>query len=278
VALVIGSGGLKCVAALGVWEALQRAGIEIELAVGCSGGSLYAASLALGFEAEHVKQMTVRFWTPEVMKGYASNLRASQTQAGRFDERSGLVDDSYMLQCLREAFGERTFEQARIPLHLVATDLYSGEQVVMSSGSLVDAIRASAAIPIIYPPWEWQGRLLIDGAASDPLPLDVAIREGAQFIIAVGFTLSYRSRLRSLTAMQEQMNSIYVNNILRSAYAFHNLAHHAEIIPMIPDFDRPISMFDTDQIPYLIEQGRQTAQEQMPYLLRLLESAPAPGP
>ena len=270
VALVIGSGGLKCAAAIGLWQALQREGIEVDLAVGCSGGSLYAAFLALGFPVEMVKDFTLRFWTPEAMKGYSSNLRAAQSSLARFDERSGLADDGYMLARLRECFGDHTFEQARIPLYLVATDLYSGDKVVLASGGLVEAIRASAAIPIIYPAWERDGRLLIDGAACDPLPVDVAIKEGAQIIIAMGFTLSYRARLRSMTAMQEQMNSIYINNILKSAFAFHNLAHHAEIIPILPEFDRPISMFDTDQIPYLIERGAQEADRHMPYLRRLL--------
>ena len=64
-----------------------------------------------------------------------------------------------------------------------------GEKVALSEGSLFDAIRASLAIPIIFPPWEVDGRLLIDGAVSDPLPIDVAIQDGADIIIAMGFPL-----------------------------------------------------------------------------------------
>jgi NTE family protein len=157
-----------------------------------------------------------------------------------------------------------------MPLKVVATELLTGEKVTLSDGNVFDAIRASVAIPIIFPPWEVDGRLLIDGAASDPLPIDVAIQDGADIIIAMGFTLDYRSRFRSMTAVQEQLNSIYINNILNSTYAFHNLAHHAEIFPVIPEFDEPVSMFDVGKISDVIERGDQAACVQLPHIKRLL--------
>lgn len=273
VALVIGSGGIKCAAAIGVWQVLQRAGVNIDLVVGCSGGSLYAACIALGYEIERMQQLTLDFWTTEVMKDYTANLRASQSGEVRFDERSGLADDSYMNACLQGAFGEQTFEGANRKLRVVATDLHSGERVVLGQGRLFDALRASVAIPLIFAPHPLDGRLLIDGAASDPLPIDVAIQEGADLIIALGFTLSYRSRLRSMMAVQAQLTNIYTNNLLQAAYAFHSLAHHAEILTIVPDFDRALGMFDTDQLPHIIAQGAQAAEAHRPYLERLLATA-----
>jgi NTE family protein len=111
---------------------------------------------------------------------------------------------------------------------------------------------------------------LIDGAVSDPLPIDVAIQDGADIIIAMGFTLDYRTRFRSMTAVQEQLNSICMNNILTSTYAFYNLAHHAEIFPILPEFDEPLSMFDVDKIPEVIERGEQATRAQLPHIKRLL--------
>jgi NTE family protein len=189
----------------------------------------------------------------------------------RFNERSGLVDDSVLNEKLVEVFGELSFSDLSLPFKIVATDMFNGEKVILSKGGLFDAIRASLAIPIIFPPWEVEGRLLIDGAASDPLPVDVAIQEGADIIIAMGFTLDYRSRFRSMTAVQEQLNSIYMNNILTSTYAFYNLAHHAEIFPVIPEFDGSLSMFDVDKIPDVIERGEQATRAQLPHIKRLLE-------
>ena len=272
IGLVIGSGGVKCAAALGLLSALSEAGIEIDLTVGCSGGSLYSAIISLGYSVPEIQDMTTRFWTPELMKGYTANLSAYQSGKKRFTQSSGLVDDGPLNQTLDQIFEERTFADATRPLYIVATDFTNGEAVVLDSGSIRDAVRASIAIPTIFPPWEIEGQLLVDGAASNPLPADIAIKQGADIIIAMGFELDYRPRIRSLTAANTHLNSIYTNNLLRASYAFHTIAHHHEIISIIPEFEKRISMSDTHLIPYVIDQGRQAAEFQIPYLKRLLSS------
>ena len=138
---------------------------------------------------------------------------------------------------------------------------------------MFDAIRASLAIPLIFPPWEFNGRLLIDGAASNPLPIDIAIQNGADIVIAMGFKVDYRTRFRSITAVQEQMSSIYMNNILKNSFAFNNLAHHSEIFPIIPDFEGSVSMFDIQKIPHIIDCGRAATLEQIPHIRRLLNES-----
>jgi len=272
IALVIGSGGIKCAAAIGLWRVLQEENIQVDSIVGCSGGSVYGAAIASRFDANKMQELSKILWTSEIMQGYTENLKASKDGTLRFNERSGLVNDSVLNSTLQKVFGETKFSDLQMPFKIVATDLLSGEKVTLSDGNVFDAMRASLAIPIIFPPWEVNGRLLIDGAASDPLPIDVAIQDGAEIIIAMGFPLDYRSRFRSMTAVQEQLNSIYMNNILTSTYAFYNLAHHAEIFPVIPEFDGALSMFAVDKIPDVIEQGAQAARKQLPHIKNLLSN------
>jgi NTE family protein len=272
IALVIGSGGIKCAAAVGLWRVLQKEGIVVNSVVGCSGGSMYAALIANYVDVMDMEEWSKTLWTSDIMHGYSENLKASKDGSLRFNERSGLVDDSVLNHKLREIYGGWKFSDLELPFKVVATELVTGEKVILSEGSVFDAIRASLAIPIIFPPWEVNGRLLIDGAASDPLPIDVAIQDGADIIIAMGFQLDYRSRFRSMTAVQEQLNSIYMNNILTSTYAIYNLAHHAEIFPIIPEFESTVSMFDVDKIQSVIERGEQAARKQLPHIKRLLKS------
>jgi len=272
ISLVIGSGGIKCAAAIGLWRVLKEEGLAIDSVVGCSGGSMYAALIANQADEKDMEEKSRTLWTSEIMHGYTESLKASKDGTLRLNERSGLVDDTVMNTILRNLYGEWDFLDFKVPLKIVATDLLTGEKVILSNGNVFDAVRASLAIPIIFPPWEVNGRLLIDGAASDPLPIDVAIQDGADIIIAMGFTLDYRSRFRSMTAVQEQLNSIYMNNILTSTYSFYNLAHHAEIFPIIPEFESSISMFDVDKIPSVIEQGELSARKQLPHIKRLLEA------
>ena len=214
--------------------------------------------------------MTLNFWTPNIMKDYASNLSAFQKGEKRFTQRSGLVDDEPVMAVISEVFGGKNFEDTQMPLFIVATDFDNGEMVVLDSGPIQDAIRASVAIPTIFPPWEVNGRLLVDGAVSDPLPADIAIQQGADIIIAMGFELDYRPRIRSLTAANTHLNSIYTNNLLRASFAFHTIAHHSEIIPIIPEFEQRVSMSDTHLIPDIIEKGRVAARREVDYLKKLL--------
>ena len=141
---------------------------------------------------------------------------------------------------------------------------------MISSGRILDAIRASIAIPMIFAPWRIGDQMLVDGAVCDPLPIDVAIQQGSDVIAAVGFEMPTRKRMNSYTAVTTHFNSLYMNNILKSTFAFYNAVHHAEIIPILPNFEKPVGTFDTAQIPYIIEQGERAAGQHIPYIKQLV--------
>ena len=272
VALVIGAGAVKCAAALGLWRVLKRHEVEVDFVVGCSGGSLYAALMALDYDVETCDRLTRQLWTRDVMqkRDLRSLFAAAFPRAFGFDGRFGLVSDEPLTRVMRSVFGERQFTETRMPLHVVATDFTNGDRVVLSEGRIFDALRASISIPYVWRPWQIGDRWLVDGCLSDPLPIDVAMREGADLILAMGFESAYPRKVKSVTRFAFQISSIYTNNLLRANFAFHNAVHHSEIIPIVPEFDRPIGLFDTDKFPYVIEQGERAAEAQIPYLLRLL--------
>lgn len=274
VALVIGSGSVKCAAALGLMKVLERENIAVDLVVGCSGGAIYAALIALGWPVEKATEATLRMWTHEVTakRSVKAMLQLFLPWIFKFNETFGLIDDSRINRGLRTGFDGATFAQTRIPLFVTATDLYNGEQVVMSEGCVAEAIRASISIPYIFPPHKLNGRFLVDGYQSDPLPIGVAIKEGADIIIAMGFESPYQERITSLMRYNFQISSVISNNLLKTNFAFHNLAHHSEIIPVLPEFKYHIKLFDTDKLPYVIEEGERAAERQMPYLKGLLQN------
>jgi len=277
VAVVIGSGSVKCAAALGLFKVLRSEGIPIDLVVGCSGGSLYAAMTAFGWDVDEAERKTRTLWTKELTRRRNTRalLRAVLPGIFGFDEQFGLVDDRRILARLEEAFGEARVEDAKVPLYLTATDFHTGEQTVFAKGRLVDAIRASIAIPYIFQPWKVDGRTYVDGFLSDPMPIGVAIKEGADVIITMGFESPYQTRVSSVLRFAFQLSSITSNNLLKANYAFHNLAHHHEILPVIPQFRHKIHLFDTARIPYVIEEGERAAEKQIPYLRQLVAARPA---
>lgn len=275
IALVIGSGSVKCAAALGLMKVLERENIAVDLVVGCSGGATYAACIALGWSAEETIEATLRMWTRDLTQKRSTKAMLQLLLPGLFgfDESFGLIDDRLVNRRLRAGFGEATFAQTRIPLFVTATDLYNGEQVVMSAGMIAEAVRASVSIPYIFPPYKWNGRFLVDGYQSDPLPVGVAIKEGADIIIALGFESPYQERVTSLMRYNFQISSVTSNNLLKTNFAFHNLAHHSEIIPILPEFKYRIKLFDSDKLPYVIEEGERAAEAHLPYLRELLSGS-----
>ena len=86
----------------------------------------------------------------------------------------------------------------------------------------------------------------------------------------MGFESPYQTRISNVMRFAFQLSSITSNNLLKANYAFHNLAHHHEILPIIPQFQHKIHLFDTDKIPYVIEEGERAAEKQIPYLRQLL--------
>jgi NTE family protein len=272
VALVIGSGSVKCAAALGLMKILQRENIGVDLVVGCSGGAIYAAQIALGWSIEKAVQNTLKLWTKDVTakRNRKAILQLAFPKLFSFDESFGLIDDQRINRRLKEAYGNANFADTQIPLFLTATDLYDGEQVVLSRGPITEAIRASISIPYIFPPHRIDDKYLIDGYQSDPLPIGVAIKEGADIIVALGFESPHQKQINSLMRYNFQISSVTSNNLFRSNFAFHNLAHHSEIIPILPEFKQKIKLFDTEKLPYVIEEGERATEQELPYIKKLL--------
>ena len=275
IALVLGSGGLKCAAALGVQRVLKRENIPIDMLVGCSGGGIYASMLALGYDRERAEDITRRGWTKRNLTRYRYRpiINMLLPQFLRSKEPFCILDDRPFMGAMREAFEGKTFEDTNVPLFLLTTDMATGEKVILDRGPLLDAVRATMSIPMIFQPWPVGSRLLADGAMANPLPIDVAIRENADVILAMGFELPCSVDHESLSSVANLTISTMINALLASTFAFHSAVHHAEIIPILPTFEHNIALFDTHLLPHIIEQGERATEEQVPYLRRLLSAA-----
>jgi NTE family protein len=275
VSLVIGSGSVKCAAAIGVVKALNEAGIGIDRVVGCSGGALFAAGVALGFDAQKLADITLRTWTRKLTskRSHMGMLRLLAPKLFGFRaDNFGMRDAGPMHAAFREVFGQQRIEDTPIPLHITATDFMNGELVDLSRGDLVDALRASVSLPLAFKPVKLDGRLLIDGYMADPLPVSVAMKNGSRVIVAVGFETPYQENIRSAGRFAAQLSAILANNLQKSRLAFQSSAHHSEMILILPQFKQRVRLFDTDKVPYIIEEGEQAALQQLSYLRALLDA------
>lgn len=277
VTLVVGAGGVRCAAALGVVRALSDAGIGIERVVGCSTGAIFASLIALGYSLGESQAVAARLWSGELAKPkkWKSLIQSRIFRPlGFWSVDFGVRVDSDLAMKIPQVFGDKCIEDTFIPLALTATDFTTGELVELSAGSLNENIAASLALPPAYAPQRINGRLLADGALADPLPISVAIKHGARAIVAVGFESPCRldqKRAAGAKRIANQLNAINTNNLLRAKLAFHSLAHHAEMIVLMPEFRHRAGLYDTDRLAYIIDEGEQAALQQLPYLHYLLQ-------
>ena len=275
VAVVIGSGGVKCAAGMGMWKVLAREGVPVDVVVGCSGGSIYTAGMALGLDVHDSERRTHHMWRDLFNRFHKrSVLRVLFPRLLGFSERVGLLDDRRVGAVMDEVFGDARFEDCRIPLFVAATDYATGAKVTLDAGRVADAVRASVSLPLLLRAVEIDGRLLVDGGLSNPLPVDVAVREGCDVILAMGFE-NQAPAVAHVGHALGRVSSIVTNHLLHSTYAFYSLAHHAEVIPVLPHVDRPVGITDADAVPWLIAAGERAMEAELPYLWRLLDAGAA---
>jgi len=267
IALVIGAGSIQCAAALGVLPVLQQADLAPDLIVGCSGGAVIAAAAALDMAPDDAAALAHRLWSRKVTRRHSWRAVGQALLPRRFgfDGRFGLRDDTVLNQRLHETFGNRTFADTNRPLFITATDFLTGEQVVLRHGRLTDAIRASMALPFVFAPWEVNGRLLLDGYLADPLPINVAIREGTDLIIALGFESPYQPAINSPLRYAYQLSSVMSNSQFQARLAFYNLVHHAELLLLVPQLPPRLHHSGTDQLPAIMAAGAAAMQGQLAF-------------
>lgn len=273
-ALVLGAGGIKTVAHVGLFKVLREAGIPIDLVVGSSGGALFGGAFAAGADPDALERAVPRFWRRELFRdyGYGQLFKMFSPRLLRFDEHFGIIKGESVRRLLTHLFGRTRFEDLPIPLRVVATDLQNGEAVVLRSGSMVEAIRASIAIPVLFPPYRVNGRWLLDGAVCAPLPIEHAIAEGAEVIIAMGFPSALHSRIDGPLRLVTQLMRISGNRLYRAELAYHARNPNVEVVSVEVACDAQIGMRDVHEIPNLVALGEQAARRQLPYIRRTLDT------
>ena len=174
VGLALGSGGARGGAHLGVLKALQELQVRVDLVAGTSIGALVGGFFAAGRLVELTEVALHLDWRQALYYFLEVNV-----------PRSGLIDGHRVRDFVRRHVREVRVEQLALPFRAVATDLFSGREVVLDRGDLIEAIRASVSIPGMFTPVCREGFALVDGGLVNPLPVSVVRAMGADVVIAV---------------------------------------------------------------------------------------------
>ena len=277
VGLVLSGGGARGAAHIGVLKVLEEQRIPIHAIAGTSMGAVVGGLYASGLSAAEIAALIDSdewraAFTEPAPRDRLSFRRKSEDQnflvkfplgikSGSFRLPKALVSGQRVSQALRRVTfpvaGRTQFDQLPIPFRAVATDLETGDAVVLSGGDLVDAMRASLAAPGLFAPVEIDGRLLVDGGLANNLPVDVAQAMGVDVLIVVdvGFPLRKRDTLDSVTTISNQMLSI----LIRRGSDVQRARLGAGDILLSPDLGEA-SSFDFAIIPQATHLGESAAR------------------
>jgi NTE family protein len=190
VGLALGTGAALGYSLIGILKTFKREGVPIDVISGTSIGSLVGGLFALGMEPEEIEQIALRVDRAWVWENLFWDLTIP---------RSGLFAGTTLFRLIKSYFGEKEFHDLRIPYACVATDIETGEEVVFREGRVAEAIRASCGIPLIFQPFQYQGRFLVDGGLVDPVPIKILSQLGADVLIGVNLTVPAGERKGELS-------------------------------------------------------------------------------
>ena len=266
--LALGGGVARGLAHIGVLEVLQREKIPIDMIAGTSAGAAIGALYAQGTDVSMIESLAI-------------DMVARKKLASLVDlalPKTGFIEGKKIRNHLQAAIGSDVkFSDLKIPLACVATDVDTGEEVVIKQGSVLEAVRASISIPVIFTVVKWKGRNLVDGGLVKPVPVSVLQEMGADFIIAVNVMpetiyraqqveKEARKRVKEPNIFHIIMQSIYItsHSVVKSSLEGADIVIQPQVAHIgIGEFHRARE---------LILQGELAAQEAIPEIKKRLKA------
>jgi NTE family protein len=286
VALVLSGGGARGIAAIGVLRALEHSDIPVDLIVGTSMGSIVGGLYAMGYSTEQLQRLVdTTNW--EELLSYNDEARRSDM----FLDQKIARDKSILVlrfkgfqPIIPQAFstGQRltnylniltlqgiyhpdpSFDDLRIPFRAVTTDLVTGKRIVIDRGDMTEALRASATVPLLFNSVRRDTMQLLDGGLVDNVPVDVAIANGAEIIIAVDLTspLRPKSQLNAPWEIADQITTIMMQETKKLSLEKANVI-------ITPDLGDHLSS-DFNGLDTLIKRGEEAAEKSVQRLKSLI--------
>ncbi len=285
IGLVLGGGGARGLAHIGILKVLQDRGIPIDIIVGTSMGAIVGATYAQTPDASFVKEKFAKFIKGDKFRSLDDNFFRQQPgyepedilhQVSREIKRRLIINIAAHRVSLMKAerleialdalVADELIENTKIPFACAALDLRSGKDIVFKSGKIRKAIQASSAIPGFLPPVEYNGYLLVDGSVSANFPIDAARELGADIVIALDVSLSTYAD----NGFDNVIDIIIRSNMAASRKINELTLKEADLVisPKIGN----ITWSAFEQIDHLIAQGIVEAEKRLPEIIDLVLS------
>ena len=251
VALVLGSGGARGYAHIGVIQVLEQNGIRPDFIVGTSAGSIVGSIYASGKNASQLRDI-------------ALNMKVGDVREITLDKK-GFFDGKKVEDYVNQQVNDMPLEKMRIPMYVVATELKNGTETIFNKGNTGQAVRASISIPSMFVPTKIQNKEYVDGGLVSPVPVEVAKKLGADIIIAVNILAQpVHTETTNIWGLFNQNI-----NIMQNRLAYEELKH-ADIV-IQPELYEKAHIFDVKEREATMQAGVQAAEKKIGDIQTALE-------
>lgn len=284
IGVTLSGGGAKGISHIGILKAIDSAGLKVDYLTGTSMGSIMGALYAAGYSGKEIEQIardmdwstlfsgkislrTVNINEKKEQEAFALNL---PFEKGKFVMASGIIEGQEIWLQLQELFlpvyNVKDFSKFSIPFKCVATDLGTGQAVLLDSGEIVSAIRASMTIPSIFTPVEFRDTKLVDGGVVRNFPVRDAIDMGADIVIGVNLSQGLVPASQLNTAVE----ILYQIGFYKDADDFQEQKKLCNILiePAVQDY----SAASFNSVDSLLRIGRETGDKYYPLFKRMADS------
>jgi len=258
VGLALGGGAARGLAHIGVLSVLEKEGISIDMIAGTSMGALIGALYAQGKNADQMKDLAMELGS----KRFSFLVDPALP-------KTGLIRGRRIRNVLKSIMGNVEFGDLRLPFACVATDIRTGEEVVIKQGLVREGVMASSSIPIMFTAVKWKSKYLVDGGLVNPVPASVLREMGADFIIAVNVEPSISDRLHHVDKEPNIFNIIMQTLYIAVYQSLKASLGEADVViePQVAS----VGHFDFHRVQECILQGELAAQASIVEVKRQLK-------
>lgn len=243
IGLALGGGAARGLAHIGVLKVLEEEDITVHYVAGTSAGSLIGSLFCSGLNWQKIKETAQHINWGDLVSPTWPTL--------------GIVNSDKLEKTLNESLRKTSFEELPTPFRAVAVDIASGEEVVLRSGSVARAVRASCSIPGIFEPTELEGRLLVDGGLVNDVPTDVVKDMGADFVMGVDLNAD-----RVVVSRPENLMEVFYRSLNILIYNSTQRARRVADVMVMPELGG-FAYHDLSRLDELIAQGEQAMRSQI---------------
>ena len=291
IGLALAGGGAKGLAQIGVLKVFEREKIPVDFIAGTSMGGVIGGLYACGYSAEDLEKLALQINWQDLFSNAPPRLSLLPSQREENEKYlfqiyfegfkpsipKGLITGQKLTNLFTQLTMQANFEagsnfdKLKIPFRAVTTDLATGQEMVLVSGDLSEALRATMAIPLVFTPVELGGRLLVDGGLVDPVPVEITRKMGADFVIAINTS----SELLSSSRIKDPLDIANQTTSIMTLERKERELKKADFI-ISPDLS-PYSSTSFEKTAELIKMGEKAADSLVPQLKSLLSRSNKPS-